>query len=222
MGGKEAHTSFPFFCVEKIMNCVTCGTDTTPKWYHKKTTPKCCKCYSREYRKNNPDKVAKTLANYASSEKGRIREKRYAKSDKGRTASRKASANYKSIPENYEKLIDYGRSDRRKTLAKASYRRLKDVDPTHGVLQRAKRRATQKSARPHWADLDKIKEIYTKSAELSSNGDKYEVDHIIPLTHDKVSGLDIPENLQILTRSENRTKSNQFDGTNNNSSWREV
>lgn len=39
----------------------------------------------------------------------------------------------------------------------------------------------------------------------------HEVDHIIPLTHPKVSGLHVPDNLQVLTVAQNRSKGNKFD-----------
>lgn len=37
-----------------------------------------------------------------------------------------------------------------------------------------------------------------------------EVDHIIPIKHDKICGLHVPWNLQMLTRSENARKNNKY------------
>lgn len=39
----------------------------------------------------------------------------------------------------------------------------------------------------------------------------FEVDHIIPLNGEVVSGLHVPTNLQILLRTDNRSKGNKFD-----------
>jgi 5-methylcytosine-specific restriction endonuclease McrA len=43
------------------------------------------------------------------------------------------------------------------------------------------------------------------------SGVKHEVDHIIPLVHDKVCGLSVPANCQVITKAENRRKSSRFD-----------
>lgn len=46
------------------------------------------------------------------------------------------------------------------------------------------------------------------------------VDHIIPLQGENISGLHVPQNLQILNLSDNSKKSNSFDGTYGNEGWK--
>lgn len=59
---------------------------------------------------------------------------------------------------------------------------------------------------PKWADEEKIKEIYMNRP----NG--YQVDHIIPLKGEFVSGLHVENNLQYLSAFDNRSKNNSFTG----------
>ena len=64
-------------------------------------------------------------------------------------------------------------------------------------------------SKPKWLtefELFWIQELY-HLAKLRGK----EVDHIIPIKHDKVCGLHVPWNMQFLTRSENARKSNKFD-----------
>ena len=68
------------------------------------------------------------------------------------------------------------------------------------------RKNNKKSACPSWADLEEIKCIYQEAEYF-----QLEVDHIIPLKHKLVCGLHVPDNLQLLSRSENARKSNKFD-----------
>lgn len=58
-----------------------------------------------------------------------------------------------------------------------------------------------------------ITTIYLKCREITkSTGVKHEVDHIVPLRGKRVSGLHVPWNLRIISRHENATKYNLFDG----------
>lgn len=68
----------------------------------------------------------------------------------------------------------------------------------------ARRRARKLQAIPQWADLEKIKEIYNNCPE------GHEVDHYYPLMGEIVCGLHVETNLQYLTSSNNRHKSNSM------------
>ena len=67
---------------------------------------------------------------------------------------------------------------------------------------------------PKWAsssDKKVIKCYYDLSVRLTKClGIEFQVDHIIPLQGELVSGLHIPSNLQVLTRSANLRKSNNY------------
>lgn len=80
-------------------------------------------------------------------------------------------------------------------------------------LKDSKRRAKLKKAIPSWYsesdDLEFLK-LKTKCKELhKKTGIMHEIDHIIPLQSAIVCGLHCKENWQILTREQNRSKSNK-------------
>jgi len=79
------------------------------------------------------------------------------------------------------------------------------------TAREAKRRATKLKATPSYADLDNIRIVYEKAKWLETiTGLKYEVDHVIPLQGKNVCGLHIWENLQLLEKSLNCSKSNKL------------
>lgn len=106
--------------------------------------------------------------------------------------------------------------DREKRRAKLDYYRSKgrerQKNKSAEYLEAVRRRDAAKiSAMPKWADVDAIKSIYKKCALISEiTGIKHHVDHIVPLRGKNVCGLHIPINLQIITASENMSKSNSF------------
>lgn len=65
---------------------------------------------------------------------------------------------------------------------------------------------------PKWADLDKMQEFYKERDRLIlETGISHEVDHIIPIIHKKVCGLNNEFNLRVIPKDENRAKSNKYD-----------
>lgn len=74
-----------------------------------------------------------------------------------------------------------------------------------------KRVAAKRQRTPQWADLQAIEAFYVEAARLSrETGVPHEVDHIVPLQGAEVSGLHVEYNLQIITRTENRSKHNRM------------
>lgn len=79
---------------------------------------------------------------------------------------------------------------------------------------KARRRAAKLQRTPPWFNeghKQQIREMIMERDRLTKEtGIKHHLDHIIPLQGKNVSGLHVPWNLQILTESENCSKSNFF------------
>jgi len=80
----------------------------------------------------------------------------------------------------------------------------------------AKRRVVKLQRMPKWLTKEnklQIKAMYALATSLNkSTGIQWHVDHIIPLQGKTVSGLHVPENLQVIQGSLNARKKNKFDG----------
>lgn len=57
---------------------------------------------------------------------------------------------------------------------------------------------------PYWVNANELREIYVNCP------DRMEVDHIVPIRGENVSGLHVPWNLQYLTKEDNRSKNNRL------------
>lgn len=112
---------------------------------------------------------------------------------------------YRDDPEYAESRREYNREYiREKRATDEKYKLQMHVDT-------ATRNAAIKNRSVAWADTEKIKEVYERCRAISEEtGIPHEVDHIIPLQGETISGLHVHQNLQILTAEENRSKSNNY------------
>lgn len=83
-------------------------------------------------------------------------------------------------------------------------------------LYAAKRRASKLQRTPNWLSslqLEHIKLFYEAAAQMTKETNiQFDVDHIVPLQGEIVSGLHVPWNLQVITNEDNCRKGNKFNG----------
>ena len=91
-------------------------------------------------------------------------------------------------------------------------RRWRAKNKDYGAAAASKWRADLDNRTPKWVDLNRVRVAY-RWAQLASasTGVEHHVDHIIPLRGKSVSGLHVPENLQVLTYWENLEKAARYD-----------
>lgn len=76
------------------------------------------------------------------------------------------------------------------------------------------RRRKHREATPSWItrkQKSEIRQLYQIAITMSkTTGERYVVDHIVPLRSDYVCGLHVPWNLRVITQEENLKKSNKI------------
>lgn len=75
-------------------------------------------------------------------------------------------------------------------------------------------RRRHKNATPPWITAEQkmdIRKLYLAAQQLTATtGEKYVVDHIVPISSPEVCGLHVPWNLRVITQEENLRKSNKL------------
>lgn len=134
--------------------------------------------------------------------------KRQKENKKARNAYKAAWC--KSHPESHKKWIEANR-DKVNTYS----RKHRKANLGKRAAYLAKYRADKDKRTPKWltkSDWLEIKWAYEIAAQKTrETGIQYSVDHILPLRGKTVSGLHCPNNLQIITLSENSRKSWKYE-----------
>jgi len=169
--------------------CKICANNDYTAWAKK--NPKKIKTRNKLFRKENPDYSAIYL---------------------------KENPDYKTIynKKHAEEIkvywTVYRKKNSKKLKAYISLYAKKNSDVVNAI--NAKRRASKLRRTPFWLTRDNYKEIYKFYMEAQrktkETGIRHDVDHIVPLQGEMVSGLHVPWNLQILTKSNNCSKGNRM------------
>lgn len=139
--------------------------------------------YKREYNKAHYNKDCP---------KARLRLLRYRQTDQAKQVSRQQGKQYRAENALREKL---------------RHMRWEQANPGKRREAVRRRQATKLKAVPPWLSITQRIEMQN-FYQNCPNG--FEVDHIIPLQNKDVCGLHVPWNLQYLTRTANRSKSNKL------------
>jgi hypothetical protein len=140
--------------------------------------------YNQEYIKNNREKIG-------------IKCKEYYYKNQETLKAQKRKYNIEKRSEILAKKAEYQKNNPEKIAAYS-----------------AKRYARKVQASPKWITKeqeDQIRDFY-KEARLKTEltGIKHEVDHIVPIKGKNVTGLHVPWNLRVVTKSENCSKGNKL------------
>ena len=191
----------------------------------------CSNAYHREHYKTNAEKVCARTSAYAKANAEQVSKVQAEWYLRNKEHVKERGAKYRSSEEVklHESLRSAKYYDDRKEAIQAKRKTKVDADPlarkrlqanskSHYEQNKAmyyakyvKRMRVQKMATPTWANLEAIVNIYKQSIDISAKlGIRYVVDHIIPLNGKNVCGLHVEYNLQVITETENLTKSNKL------------
>ena len=190
----------------------------------------CDNASHKKYREENRDKVsARQKKHYEEN-----RDKYLARQNKYNAENRDEKAVYdkKYREENFDKysarVKKYYEDNRAKYLARqnkynaenrdeiaARKKKYREDYPEKKAAADAKRRAAQLERIPSWSDksdLKAIRKIYARCKRINKlTGIPHEVDHVIPMQGENISGLHHSTNLAIIPAALNRSKKNKWE-----------
>ncbi len=174
---------------------------------------------TKEWAKNNPDKIAANTKRYSNTktaiELRKNRDKRYRESGIKVQSRQDAIADwhrrdYKNNPDKRKRQSKKWR-DLNKLQVSHTSKKWRKNNPERAALWSTRRVGYLKIATPTWVCLEQIKQIYLERDRITNEtGIIHHVDHIIPIQHKQVCGLNVPWNLQIIPAFDNLSKGNRL------------
>lgn len=159
----------------------------------RKTKGACVECLKVEWQKGNEAR-AEYFKQYNQSEAGQKAKKSYYERNKEAVIARAAARPKEERSKHREKY---------KIQNPELYKSLTSV-----------RKRRHKNATPSWVTKEQklmMRQLYLEAMRLTKlTGERYVVDHIVPLINPTVCGLHVPWNLRVITQAENLKKSNKL------------
>ena len=155
--------------------------------------------YKKHYEENRDEVLARKKKYYEENrDKALARQKEHRKENREKEAAR----NKKYYEENRDKAL-------------ARQKKYNADNPEKKAATNAKRRAAKLERIPSWsnkADLKAIRKIYARCRRINKlTGVEHQVDHVIPLQGENVSGLHHSTNLAIIPAALNASKYNKWE-----------
>ena len=160
--------------------------------------PEARKAWQKAYAQRNREKAYQ-----------RVKEWRAANPDKKAEQHKRYAARY---PEKIVKRTQEWKKRHPERAAESS-KKTRQKHAARVLANKAKYRAVKLQATPNWLNKGHWFEIgcvYLYRDALKRVGLDYHVDHIVPLQGKTVSGLHVPENLQVIPAKQNRLKNNHY------------
>ena len=154
--------------------------------------------YAQYYAKNREKKLASRKVYYY----------------KNRESEIQKSVSYNSLHKEEKRIKDSERYKNNKKVILEKTRNYYYENKETCILRSLKYKIRKLKAFPKWLSeeqLNQIKQFYELAKECEIlTGDKYHVDHIVPLKGKNVCGLHVPWNLQVLPADVNLKKGNRL------------
>jgi hypothetical protein len=119
--------------------------------------------------------------------------------------------------ERNKELVKARAAARPKEDVNAYKQKYKEANPELYKALTSVRKRRHRNATPKWVTAEQklaMRMLYLQAQELTrATGERYVVDHIVPLINDEVCGLHVPWNLRVITQEENLQKSNKLVAT---------
>jgi len=160
----------------------------------RKVKGSCVECLKIEWEQNNI-KRAEYFRAYNESDAGKQAKRKYYEVNKATVIARAAARPVEERNKHREKY--------------------KKQNPELYKAMTSVRKRRHKYATPKWITAEQklaMRKLYLQAMELTKlTGERYVVDHIIPLINPEVCGLHVPWNLRVITQEENLKKSNKLE-----------